>query len=98
MKEFDPFFLSAMLAKLAEEFVPYEPTGRWYTANEIREVRDVIDRLKTIADRHGYLLSSRNEKVVQTCSNHKAIIFRLAANSNDRQILVPNPTDGGGAA
>lgn len=94
MKEFDPFFLSAMLAKLAEEFVPYEPTGRWYTANEIREIRDVIDRLKTIADRHGYILSSRN---VQTCSNHKAFIFRLAANSNDRQILVPNPTDGGAA-
>jgi len=94
MKEFDPFFLSAMLAKLGEEFVPYEPTGRWYTANEIREIRDVIDRLKTIADRHGYILSSRN---VQTCSNHKAIIFRLAANSNDRQILVPNPTDGGAA-
>lgn len=90
MKEFDPFFLSAMLAKLAEEFVPYEPTGRWYTANEIREIRDVIDRLKTIADRHGYLLSSRNVQ-------HKAIIFRLAANSNDRQILVPNPTDGGAA-
>lgn len=94
MKEFDPFFLSAMLAKLAEEFVPYEPTGRWYTANEIREIRDVIDRLKTIADRHGYILSSRN---VQACSNQKAIIFRLAANSNDRQILVPNPTDGGAA-
>ena len=94
MKEFDPFFLSAMLAKLAEEFVPYEPTGRWYTANEIREIRDVIDRLKTIADRHGYILSSRN---VQTCSNQKAIIFLQAANSNNRQILVPNPTDGGAA-
>lgn len=94
MKEFDPFFLSAMLAKLAEEFVPYEPTGRWYTANEIREIRDVIDRLKTIADRHGYILSSRN---VQACSNQEAIIFLQAANSNDRQILVPNPTDGGAA-
>lgn len=94
MKEFDPFFLSAMLAKLAEEFVPYEPTGRWYTANEIREIRDVIDRLKTIADRHGCILSSRN---VQACSNQKAIIFLQAANSNNRQILVPNPTDGGAA-
>lgn len=94
MKEFDPFFLSAMLAKLAEEFVPYEPTGRWYTANEIREIRDVIDRLKTIADRHGYILSSRN---VQACSSQKAIIFLQAANSNNRQILVPNPTDGGAA-
>lgn len=97
MKEFDPFFLSAMLAKLAEEFVPYEPTGRWYTANEIREIRDVIDRLKIISDRHGYLLSSRNEKVVQACSNQKAIIFLQPANSNNRQILVPNPTDGGAA-
>lgn len=94
MKEFDPFFLSAMLAKLAEEFVPYEPTGRWYTANEIREIRDVVARLKTIADRHGYILSSRN---VQACSNQKAIIFLQAANSNNRKILVPNPTDGGAA-
>lgn len=99
-EKFDPFFVPDVLAKLANEFLPYETTGKFYTANEIRELGDVIGKLKTIARKNACELSrllwnekARNENSVHT--NDNVVVFPRANNNNI--VSTTNPTNDGAA-
>lgn len=98
-EKFDPFFVPDVLEALTKEFVPYETTGKFYTPNEIRELGDVIGKLKTIARKNACELSrllwnekARNENSVHT--NDNVVVFPRANNNN---IVSTNPTNDGAA-
>lgn len=87
-EKFDPFFVPDVLEALTKEFVPYETTGKFYTPNEIRELGDVIGKLKTIARKNACELSrllwnekARNENSVHT--NDNVVVFPRANPTND---------------
>ena len=43
------YFVPDMLDQLIVEFQQYNKDGKWYTANEIRELIDVLERLRHCA-------------------------------------------------
>ncbi len=97
------YFVPDMLDQLIVEFQQYNKDGKWYTANEIRELIDVLERLRHCARVQSNQLDElqrdrKNMIVPLTQSNASPVNDNVIIFPTHHKFLPSKPPHNDGAA